>query len=45
VTHSKPNGNTLNFIKWVLTKGQDYVDDAGFIKLPKEQLSNELKKF
>lgn len=32
------------FIKWVLTDGQKYVHEAGYIALPKEKISTEIKK-
>jgi len=32
------------FIKFVLTDGQKYVHEAGYIELPKDKLENELKK-
>jgi phosphate transport system substrate-binding protein len=32
------------FIEWVLTDGQKYVDDAGYIKLPDSTLEDQLKK-
>ena len=32
------------FLKWVLTDGQKYVADAGYINLSKEKLDAELKK-
>jgi len=33
-----------DFIKWVLTDGQKYVHDAGYINLSKEKIQTELKK-
>lgn len=44
VTKGKPSGVTADFIRWVLTDGQKYVDSAGYIELPKEKLDAELKK-
>jgi len=44
VTKGKPTGVTSEFIKWVLTDGQKYVDEVGYIELPKEYLDGELKK-
>ena len=39
------NNKVLNeFIKWVLTDGQKYVHEAGYIALPKEKITGELKK-
>jgi len=31
------------FIKWVLTEGQGYVPESGYIKIPEGKLQNELK--
>ncbi len=44
VTKGKPTGITAEFIRWVLTDGQKYVDETGYIPLSKEALDNELKK-
>ncbi|MCZ7383725.1 MAG: extracellular solute-binding protein [Candidatus Methanoperedens sp.] len=44
VTKGKPTGITSEFIRWVLTDGQKYVDEVGYIELPKEYLDGELKK-
>ncbi len=32
------------FIKWALTDGQKYVNQAGYIRLPEDKIKNELKK-
>lgn len=34
----------LAFLKWALTDGQKFVDDAGYIKLPAEKIATSLKK-
>ena len=44
VTQGKPLGLVKTFIMWVLTDGQNYVDEAGYIALPKERLEKELMK-
>ncbi|MGB8218035.1 MAG: substrate-binding domain-containing protein [Candidatus Methanoperedens sp.] len=44
VTKGKPTGVTSEFIRWVLTDGQKYVDEVGYIQLSKESLDGELKK-
>ncbi len=44
VTKGKPAGEVLEFIKWILTDGQQYVDEAGYIALPAEMLKEELIK-
>jgi phosphate transport system substrate-binding protein len=45
VTKGKPKSKAVvEFIKWILTDGQKFVNDAGYITLPKEKLSIELNK-
>ena len=45
VISGKPTNKVLiEFIKWVLTDGQKYVNSSGFIKLSDEILQKELKK-
>lgn len=44
VTKGKPNGLPMTFIRWVLTDGQAYVSEVGYIPLAQEQLNAELKK-
>jgi phosphate transport system substrate-binding protein len=46
VCKGNPNSNKAlhEFIKWVLTDGQKYVHEAGYIALPKDKLTGELKK-
>lgn len=44
VTKGKPTGLTAEFIKWTLTDGQKFLDEVGYIELPKETLAGELKK-
>ncbi|MFN2292012.1 MAG: PstS family phosphate ABC transporter substrate-binding protein [Anaerolineae bacterium] len=44
VTPDKPSGLTVAFIRWILTDGQAYVDEAGYIALPDSQLASELEK-
>lgn len=45
VTAGKPANKVLTeFLKWVLTDGQKYVNSSGFIKLPDEVLKGEMKK-
>jgi len=44
VTKGKPSGVTADFIRWVLTDGQKYVNSAGYVELSKETLDTELKK-
>lgn len=44
VTKGKPNGLPMIFIRWILTDGQAYVSEVGYIPLTQEQLNTELKK-
>ncbi len=44
VTHGAPEGLVKAFIIWVLSDGQGFVAEAGYISLPQEQLSKELEK-
>jgi phosphate transport system substrate-binding protein len=45
VSKGKPkNKAVVEFIRWVLTDGQKFVNDAGYISLPKEKLNSELNK-
>ena len=44
VTKSKPSGLTKAFIAWILTDGQQYVAEVGYIALAKDKLEEALKK-
>jgi phosphate transport system substrate-binding protein len=45
VSKNKPQRKeVIEFLKWVLTDGQKYVTEAGYIALPKDKLDAELKK-
>jgi len=44
VTKGKPTGLTQVFIQWILTDGQELVGQAGYVKLPPEQLTESLEK-
>ncbi len=44
VTKGKPNGLPMTFMRWILTDGQAYVSEVGYIPLTQEQLNAELKK-
>jgi len=45
VTNGKPqNPIVVEFTKWILTEGQKYVHEAGYIKLPNEKLVAEKAK-
>jgi phosphate transport system substrate-binding protein len=44
VTKGKPSGLVQAFIVWVLTDGQQFVSESGYIQLPAEQLTEALNK-
>jgi len=44
VTKESNKGLTKLLIKWILTDGQKYVEEVGYIKLPKSQVNEALKK-
>jgi len=44
VTNGKPTGLVQAFIEWVLTEGQAFVGEAGYVKLTQDQLDASLKK-
>lgn len=43
-TRGKPSGLTLAFIEWILTDGQQYLEEAGFVPLTPEQQAASLAK-
>lgn len=43
-TLGKPEGLTLIFIEWILTDGQQYLEEAGFVPLTPEQQAESLAK-
>jgi len=44
VTKNKPSGLVQDFILWTLTDGQKFVDEAGYVALPQDTLSQGLQK-
>ena len=46
VMKGSPKNNKVltEFIRWVLTDGQKFVNDAGYISLPKEKIETQQKK-
>jgi phosphate transport system substrate-binding protein len=44
VTKGKPSGLTRAFIVWIVTDGQKFVDDAGYVPLSRAVLDEALKK-
>jgi phosphate transport system substrate-binding protein len=43
-TKAKPTGLTLAFIEWILTDGQQYLEQAGYVPLTPEQQAESLAK-
>jgi phosphate transport system substrate-binding protein len=43
-TKGKPTGLTLAFIQWILTDGQQYLEQAGYVPLTPEQRADSLAK-
>lgn len=44
VTKGKPTGVVCDFLLWILTEGQKYLGEAGYVALPRSQLDQELGK-
>lgn len=44
VSKGKPTGLTLEFLRWVLTDGQAFAEETGFIPLTESQAKAELEK-
>jgi phosphate transport system substrate-binding protein len=46
VTKGSPKNNKIltDFIRWVLTDGQKYVNEGGYISLPTEKIKTEIEK-
>jgi phosphate transport system substrate-binding protein len=45
VTNGKPKKEVvIKFLRWILTEGQKYVNESGYITLSKEKISAELKR-
>jgi phosphate transport system substrate-binding protein len=44
VTNGKPTGLTQAFILWILTDGQQFVGEAGFVQLAPDQLAESLAR-
>lgn len=43
-TKGKPTGIVLAFIEWILTDGQQYLEQAGYVPLTSEQQAESLQK-
>ena len=44
INKQQNNKAAVEFLKWVLTDGQKFVSESGCVNLPKERISEELKK-
>lgn len=44
VTKDSFTGRTKEFVTWILTEGQQYVPENGYIQLPEEVIAEELAK-
>jgi phosphate transport system substrate-binding protein len=44
VTKGKPAGLVLAFIQWILNDGQKFLDEAGYVPLPQEQINQAIQK-
>lgn len=44
VTKGKPSGLVQSFMQWILTDGQAFVGEAGYVELTPEQLTESLEK-
>lgn len=44
VTKGEFSGVTKEFITWILTNGQQFVQETGYLPLPDEKIKNELRK-
>lgn len=44
VTNGKPSGLVQNFIEWILTDGQQFIGEAGYVQLTEEQLQEARQK-
>ncbi len=44
VTKGKFSGAAQKFVQWILTDGQKFVPEAGYVALPKDKIAEQLKK-
>ena len=44
VTKGKPSGLVKTFIEWILTDGQQFIGEVGYIQLTTDQLETSLQK-
>jgi len=45
ISKGKPeNEIVISFLEWILTKGQQYIHEAGYVQLPDEKIFSEVEK-
>lgn len=44
VTKGKPSGKVKDFLVWILTDGQEYISEVGYVPLPEDKIEGELAK-
>jgi phosphate transport system substrate-binding protein len=44
VTKGQPSGLTVAFVEWILTDGQQYIAEAGYITISPEQITEQRQK-
>jgi phosphate transport system substrate-binding protein len=44
VTKGKPTGLTAAFIQWILSDGQKFVEESGYVLLPNEEITAQIQK-
>ncbi len=44
VTNGQPTGATLEFLRWILSDGQAFVNEAGYVLLTDQELATEVAK-
>ena len=44
ITKDQFKGSAKTFVRWILTEGQKYVDEVGYIRLPDTQIKEVLEK-
>jgi len=45
IAHGKPESKVvIAFLDWIIKEGQKYIDEAGYVRLPKEKIEKEAAK-
>ena len=45
ISKGKPaDATVLSFLEWILTEGQAFVNQAGYVRIPDTRIEEELKK-